>query len=175
MNLVKRLFGIGADPREAMIPLYRSIVEEARAPWWYAEAGVPDTLDGRFDMVAAVLSLVLIRLEAEGPAGRGPTARLTEVFIDDMDGQLRQLGIGDVVVGKHLGKMMSAMGGRLTAYRNELADQAGLEEALVRNLWRGEPGPEARPAIVADRLQAISARLAATDWASLRGAGIPAA
>ncbi|MDB5686453.1 MAG: hypothetical protein JWR77_1042 [Rhizorhabdus sp.] len=175
MNLVKRLFGIGADPREAMIPLYLSIVEEARAPWWYAEAGVADTLDGRFDMVAAVLSLVMIRLEAEGAPGRDPSARLTEVFIDDMDGQLRQLGIGDVVVGKHLGKMVSAMGGRLTAYREELANSAGFEEALIRNLWRGEPGPDARPALVADRLRTIAARLAATDWASLRRDGIPAA
>jgi cytochrome b pre-mRNA-processing protein 3 len=174
VNFVKRLFGIGADPRAAMIPLYRSIVEEARSPWWYAEAGVPDTLDGRFDMVATILSLVLIRLEAEDAAGRGPSARLTEVFIDDMDGQLRELGIGDVVVGKHIGRMMSAMGGRLTAYRHELADRAGLESALIRNLWRGDLGPAAKPALVADRLQTLAARLAATDGKLLLSNGISA-
>lgn len=174
VNFVKRLLGIGTDPRAAMIPLYRSIVEEARNPWWYSEAGVPDTLDGRFDMVATILSLVLIRLETEDAAGREPSARLTEVFIDDMDGQLRELGIGDVVVGKHLGKMMSAMGGRLTVYREELADRPRLEEALIRNLWRGEPGTNARPALVAERLQALSARLAATDLAALLTKGLSA-
>jgi len=174
VGFIKGLFGFGTDPREAMIPLYDSIVAEARAPFWYAEAGVPDTLDGRFDMVAAILSLVLIRLEAEGAAARTASARLTEVFIDDMDGQLRQLGIGDVVVGKHLGKMMSAMGGRLTAYRESLADAPGLEEALVRNLWRGEPGEGAKPALVAERFRTLAAKLGAVDWATLNKSGIPA-
>ena len=58
MKFLKTLFGIGPDPRAAMIPLYISVVAEARQPAWYAEMGVPDTLDGRFDMIAAVLSLV---------------------------------------------------------------------------------------------------------------------
>lgn len=168
------IFGIGADPREVLIPLYNSAVSEARDPVWYAEMGVPDTLDGRFDMVAAILSLVIVRAEAEGAAGREPSARLTEVFIDDMDGQLRQLGIGDVVVGKHIGNMIAAMGGRLSAYRDAIGEGAALEEALVRNLWRGEPGPDARPALVADRMRAIKARLDRTDWAALRADGIAA-
>jgi cytochrome b pre-mRNA-processing protein 3 len=54
-----------------------------------------------------------------------------------MDGQLRQEGIGDVVVGKHIGRMVSALGGRLSAYRAALLDEAELREALVRNLYRG--------------------------------------
>ena len=78
---------------------------------------MPDTLDGRFDMIAAILALVLLRLEAEGEAGRGPSVLLTEIFIDDMDGTLRQIGIGDYVVGKHVGRMMGALGGRLAAFR----------------------------------------------------------
>lgn len=172
MNFLKTLFGIGPDPREVLIPLYNSVVTEARDPAWYAGMGVPDTLDGRFDMVAAILSLVIVRAEAEGEAGREPSARLTEVFIDDMDGQLRQLGIGDVVVGKHIGNMIAAMGGRLAAYREAIGGGAALEEALVRNLWRGEPGPDARPALVAARMRAIKARLDAADWAGLRANGI---
>ncbi|KKC24201.1 ubiquinol-cytochrome C chaperone family protein [Sphingomonas sp. SRS2] len=174
MNFLKTIFGIGPDPREVLIPLYNSIVGEARDPAWYAEMGVPDTLDGRFDMVAAVLSLVLVRFESEGAAGREPGARLTEVFIDDMDGQLRQLGIGDVVVGKHIGNMIAAIGGRLTAYREAIGRGAALEEALIRNLWRGEPGPDARPALVAERMRAIKARLDMTGWEDLRANGIAA-
>lgn len=173
MNFLKTLFGIGPDPREVLIPLYNSIVIEARDRTWYADMGVPDTLDGRFDMVAAILSLVLVRFEGEGGAGRESGARLTELFIDDMDGQLRQLGIGDVVVGKHIGNMIAAMGGRLTAYRAAMGGGAALDEALVRNLWRGEPGLDARPALVAERMRAIKARLDTASGEDLRANGIP--
>ena len=66
-----------------MTPLYSAIVVEARRPDWY-RAGVPDTIDGRFDMVASVLSLVLLRLEREGPEPRSSQTLLTETFVDDM-------------------------------------------------------------------------------------------
>jgi cytochrome b pre-mRNA-processing protein 3 len=68
---------------------------------------------------------------------------VAECFIEDMDGQLREIGIGDIIVGKHIGKMMGMLGGRLGAYRAALA-QSTLGLALVRNLWRGEtPEPAA--------------------------------
>jgi cytochrome b pre-mRNA-processing protein 3 len=69
-------------------------------------------------------------------------ARLTEVFVDDMDGQLREVGIGDMIVGKHIGQIMSAVGGRLGALRTALSDTAELNEAIVRNIYRGV-APEA--------------------------------
>lgn len=141
--MLKRLFRTGEDPKVPLRPLYAAIVAEARRPAWYAECGVPDTLDGRFDMVALILTLVLLRLEREGDAGRAPATHLAELFVDDMDPQLRQLGIGDLVVGKHVGRMMGALGGRLTAYRAALGGDAALGEALVRNLWRGSsPSPD---------------------------------
>ena len=173
MKFLKTLFGIGPDPRAAMIPLYRSIVVMARQPDWYADMGVPDTLDGRFDMIAAVLSLVLIRIDAEGDAGRQPSALLTEVFIDDMDGQLREIGVGDVIVGKHVGNMMAAMGGRLTSYREAMGDAATLEAALTRNLWRGELGNDGRPAAVAERMRTLAAKLQGARFEDLLIEGIP--
>jgi cytochrome b pre-mRNA-processing protein 3 len=173
VKFLKTLFGLGPDPRAEMIPLYNSIVAEARQPVWYAEMGVPDTLDGRFDMIAAVLSLALMRIEAEGDTGLATSALLTEVFVDDMDGQLREIGVGDVVVGKHIGNMMAAMGGRLASYREAIDDRAALEAALERNLWRGEPGAEARPAAVAERMQAIAARLTDTTLFELQSNGLP--
>jgi cytochrome b pre-mRNA-processing protein 3 len=132
----RRLFGAGRD-REALAPLYQAIVAVARRPTWYRDGGVPDTLDGRFDMVAAVLSLVLLRLQAEGDAGRTPSALLTELFVYDMDGQLRQAGIGDIVVGKHVGRMMAALGGRLGAFRSAFAADEQLDAAMDRNIYRG--------------------------------------
>ena len=141
MSLLDRLFG-KADDKAALRPLYDAIVAEARRPAWYRDGKVPDTLDGRFEMVAAVLSLLLIRLEDDGEAGKAPSTRLTEIFVDDMDGQLREIGIGDIVVGKHIGRMMSALGGRLGAYRAALAPGADgdlLRAALLRNVYRGQP------------------------------------
>ncbi len=118
------------------MPLYHAVVAEGRRPHWYLDGGVPDTIDGRFDMIVAVLAQVLIRLEQQG--GKQESVWLTELFVDDMDGQLRQEGIGDVVVGKHIGRMVSALGGRLAAYRAALAGEADLGEALRRNLYRGQ-------------------------------------
>lgn len=122
--------------------LYDGVIDRARAPHWYEAGGVPDTLDGRFDMVAAVLSLVLLRLE-DDPAAAAAAARLTERFVTDMDAQLRESGIGDIGVGKHIGKMMGMLGGRLGAYRDGLA-AGDLRPALLRNLYRGvEPAAAA--------------------------------
>ncbi len=121
--------------RAATLPLYQAVVARAREPHWYLDGAAPDTVDGRFDMVAAVLSLVLLRLEEE-PAGAEPSARLTEWFVEDMDGQLREFGIGDIVVGKHIGKMMSMLGGRLGAYRDGLAG-GDMDGAVLRNVYRG--------------------------------------
>jgi cytochrome b pre-mRNA-processing protein 3 len=160
VSIFKRLFG-DKDERAAMLPLYDAIVAEARQPVWYSEGRAPDTIDGRFDMVAAVLSAVLIRLEGEGERAQVPSVLLTEVFVDDMDGQLRQLGIGDIVVGKHIGKMMSALGGRLSAYR-EAFSGGDLEAALLRNLYRGETPPPEALGYAATRLHRLFAALRGT-------------
>ena len=138
MSLLKRIFGSSApDPKNKLVPLYNQIVAHARQPHWYEQGKVPDSLDGRFDMVAAILSLVLIRLEGDEPFAQD-MAYLTEVFVDDMDGQLRESGVGDVIVGKYMGKMMSALGGRLTAFRAGLAQPEMLDESIVRNIYRAE-------------------------------------
>lgn len=138
MSILDRFFGPKNDPaKTAMLPLYERIVAKARAPHWYQDGNVPDDLDGRFEMIAAMLSLVLIRLESdEAQADKG--VFLTEIFVDDMDGQLREIGIGDMLVGKHIGKMMAALGGRLTAYREGLANDAEMGGAISRNIFAGE-------------------------------------
>src|SRR3546814_2336651 len=95
MGLIDRLLG-RSDDRETAA-LYAAIVARARVPHWYIDGGVPDTVDGRFDMIAAVLAMVLLRLEGD-PAGSVPSTHLAERFVDDMDGQLREIGIGDIIV-----------------------------------------------------------------------------
>lgn len=133
----RKLFRPAPDPREVRRPLWQAVVAAARAPHWYREGGVPDTLDGRFDMVCLVLSLVLHRID-DDPGQAAAGVQLTELFVADIDGQIRQIGFGDMVVGKQIGRMVGALGGRLGAYR--AADGSDeLRQALVRNLWRGSP------------------------------------
>lgn len=156
-NLFQRLFA-QSDPRHAMQPLYNVVIQEGRLPHWYLQGAVADTIDGRFDMIVAILAQVLMRLEALGAAQE--SVWLTELFVDDMDGQLRQEGIGDVVVGKHVGRMMSALGGRLSAYRAALSGDADLREALTRNLYRGAPPTTEAIDHVEARLRARWQRLA---------------
>ena len=135
----RKLFTPDPDPREARRPLWNAVVAAARAPHWYQAGGVPDTLDGRFDMIGLVMALVLHRID-EDPVQALAGVHLTELFVTDMDGQMRQIGFGDMVVGKQIGRMVGALGGRLGAYRAPDGSD-DLRAALVRNLWRGnEPG-----------------------------------
>jgi len=125
-------------------------------------------------MVAATLALVLLRLEAEGEGARAESVALTEIFIDDMDGTLRQIGIGDFVVGKHVGKLVGALGGRLGAFREALDGAAPLEPAIRRNIWRDKPADDARVDFVAARLRRLHDGLAETAMEPLLAGKLPA-
>jgi cytochrome b pre-mRNA-processing protein 3 len=157
MTLLDRLFRPSPDPRDALRPLWDAVIAAAREPAWYAEAGVADSVEGRFDMVVLVLAAVLLRLERGGEGLAG--ARLTEWFVEDMDGQLRQSGVGDLVVGKHVGKLMATLGGRIGALREALpAGGAALAQAIERNTTLV---PAAGPEAVAERIARLHARLEA--------------
>ena len=145
-------FGRARRERARVRPLYARIVEIGRDPAWYRDCGVPDTLDGRFDMLAAILALVLLRLEEAGT--RRDTVLLAETFIDDMKGTIREIGIGDLVVGKHVGRMMSALGGRIEAFRDP-----DLGAAVRRNVFHDAPVPETQLDCVRARLTELRDRL----------------
>ena len=161
MSFLDRLFRSGPDPREALRPLWHRIVELSREPALYREDGVADSIAGRFDMIAAVLALVLLRMESDRVLAR-EAALLTELFVADMDAQLRESGVGDMLVGKHIGKLMSVLGGRLGAFRAALAsaDEAEFEAALERNVSMAEARATGR---LAARLRAFYARLCGLD------------
>jgi cytochrome b pre-mRNA-processing protein 3 len=144
--------------RDETAALYAAVVARARMPHWYIDGAVPDTIDGRFDMIAAVLAMVMLRLESE-PAGAPAATHLAEAFVDDMDPQLREIGIGDLMIGKHVGRMMGMLGGRLGAYRDGI-EAGDLKPALVRNLYRGEAPADAALAYVERELLAFRAAVA---------------
>ena len=169
MALFDRLLGRKSNESN-LRPLWHRVVEVAREPQWYAQGGIADTVAGRFDAITVVLGLVLLRLEGSA-AVRGETARLTELFVADMDGQLRQSGVGDAVMAKHMGKLMSALGGRIDAFRAALAepDNAALSAAVERNITMIE-GADA--GAVAREMRVIAAALAQTDDAALLAGAI---
>jgi cytochrome b pre-mRNA-processing protein 3 len=112
------------------------------------------------------MATVLLRLERDDSLAE-PAARLTELFVADMDGQMRQTGVGDLVVGKRIGELMGALGGRLGALREALAApdrEEALAEVVRRNVTLTESG-DARA--IAARLAALAAKLEGLDTTSL--------
>jgi cytochrome b pre-mRNA-processing protein 3 len=170
MSFLSRLLN---PPQPPLMDLWNWITQTARQPHFYLRHAVPDTVDGRFDMVALVSCLVLLRLEALKLMREN--ALLTELFVDDMEGSLRDIGIGDMVIGKHMGKVMGGLGGRLGAYRNALGSdrpEAELVEVIARNVYRGSP-PEGAAAALAAEALALHARIAAAPTAALLAGRIP--
>jgi cytochrome b pre-mRNA-processing protein 3 len=169
MSMLARLFRskspAGPDPREALRPLWHRIVALSRTPALYSNDGVADTVSGRFDMITVILAVVLMRLERDRVLAP-EAALLTELFVEDMDGQLRESGVGDVVVGKKVGQLVSVLGGRLGALREARAshDRAQLEAALARNVTMLDGRDTAA---LAARVQAFDDRVAALDSKAL--------
>ena len=144
--------------------LYRRAVEQARQPVFYRDLAVPDTVDGRFDLIVLHVILVLRRLEAAGQDTGALRRRLQEVLFDDMDRALREMGVGDLSVGKQVKKMAEAFFGRLDAYGQALgaaAEDAVLADAVRRNVYRGAAPSDQVVDRLATYVEAAAARLAA--------------
>ncbi len=123
--------------------LYGAIVAQARRPVFYADYGVADTVSGRFDLLVLHLALVLRQLreapEAVRPLGQG----LFDAFCRDIDGNLREMGVGDLAVPKEMKRFGEAFYGRAAAYDRALAGEADLAATLARNVLGGEAHPAA--------------------------------
>lgn len=127
--------------REAAARLYAIAVERARDPIFYTRFGVPDSVDGRFEMIALHVWLVLRRLKAAtaqpSPRAQALSQALFDEMFEDMDQNLREMGAGDLGVGRRVKVMAKAFYGRMDAYDDGLAEagDAVLHEALTRNLY----------------------------------------
>lgn len=117
--------------------LYVAAVEQARRPEFYLNLGVADTPDGRFDMVSLHVILLLRRLKRDHPGTADTAQALFDLMFADMDRNLREMGVGDVSVGKRVKGMAKGFYGRLAAYDAGLdVDDDSLAMALRRNLYR---------------------------------------
>lgn len=168
----KRLFD--PQPRsEQAWPLYEILVAQARSPVLYRDFGVPDSVDGRFEAIVLHLVLVLRRLKQDFPEGLHLAEALQEVFFTDMDRSLREMGAGDLGVGKRVKRMAEGFMGRLAAYESALdavplRGRDELEVALRRNAFGTLPAEKGDAGALAAYTLAQVAALEAQDGAALR-------
>jgi len=171
MNNLRRIAGKIFGPRpETMAAgrLYVSAVKQARAPGFYARLGVPDTTVGRFELIALHGFLVMRRLKAERDA-----VRLLQAFAnavaDDLDRNLREMGVADLSVGRKVKQLIQGFYGRIAAYEEGLtAGDAALRAALQRNLYAGADVGAWQLDVMTQYLRQQASALAAQAFANLR-------
>jgi cytochrome b pre-mRNA-processing protein 3 len=122
--------------------LHEAILSQSRLPGFYAHRGVPDTFDGRFELVLLHAFLVWNRLRDEGEAGQRAAQDMFDAMFRNMSAALRQIGVGDLGVPHHMKRMMKAFKGRAMAYQAGLNDPQAMREALRRNLFGTITAPE---------------------------------
>jgi cytochrome b pre-mRNA-processing protein 3 len=152
-SFVRRLFG----PRPAKAAgraLFERVAARARTPALYLDGGVPDTVEGRFECYALHVDLVLHRLKGEGPEAAEVGQALFDKFLDNLDEGLRDMGVGDLSVGKKMRKLGEAIYGRMKGYDAALdavlldpgaSTLAPLAALISRVLFSVDDAPEGAP------------------------------
>jgi cytochrome b pre-mRNA-processing protein 3 len=153
--------------------LYGMIVAQARSVTFYADYGVPDTVEGRFELIVLHLVLLLNRLDRESEQGRANFGRsfgqrLFDLFCQDLDHNLREMGVGDLAVPKKMRRFGEAFYGRQTVYLAALAggDGSELEKAVARNIF-GVVGVDDRAVRLARYARAAGRQLETANGAAL--------
>jgi cytochrome b pre-mRNA-processing protein 3 len=171
--ILARWFGRGSDVAVSRT-VYERIVAQARQPAFYARLGVPDTPEGRFEMLTLHLFLVLHRLKhgAGEPATAALAQSLTDHLVADMDANLREMGAGDLGVGRRVKRMAGALYGRIAAYEAGFeGGEAALRQTVRQIVFATTTPAEAQVAAVMRYLLAARDRLAARTAGELaRGA-----
>lgn len=154
---------------QAATNLYLAAVTQARQPVFYSHYGVPDTLEGRYDMIIAHVWMIMRRLAAGGgPGGAQVSQAMVELMFADMDRNLREMGISDFRIGKRVLNMAEAFYGRAGAYDKALAEgDAAMRAALERNLYQSGTATIEQMDAMATHIRAQLAHLDSQDAASL--------
>jgi cytochrome b pre-mRNA-processing protein 3 len=154
--------GLTAE-RPSAEALFDAVTAAARRPCWYLEGEVPDTLDGRFAVLATITALVLVRLESEGDSGNAVSVALTERFIHVMESEHRELGLGDPTLGKTVRKLVGMLARRTELWRNA---ESKWIEATRESLYKGDV-PDAALNHSAAALKRFAERLDANPLAEI--------
>jgi cytochrome b pre-mRNA-processing protein 3 len=146
--------------RDAADRAYAAIVGQARLPEFFTALGVPDTLDGRFELICLHAFFFLRRLKTEGAAAATLGQQIVDTMFADFDRSLREIGTGDLSVGRQVKRMAQAFYGRIRAYDEGLGgDDAALYGALERNVYGTAPASPAQLARMAAYLRRQTADL----------------
>lgn len=170
------LFRQAADDKQAM-RLYSVIVAQARQAELYRDIGVPDTVEGRYEMLMLHAFLFMHRLKSEPESVRDAGQRVFDLMFTDMDRSLREMGVGDLTVPKKIKKMASAFYGRTAAYDSALESGDGeLAAAIERNVFDGDSGDDPRARKLAAYVRSAAKALSeqATDSLIEKGPVFPA-
>ena len=148
--------------RDAAHRLYAAVVEQSRQPTFYAAWGVPDSREGRLEMLNLHAMLLMRRLRSEGQEGRAVAQALFDLMFLDLDRHLREWGVGDLSVGKHVKKLAQSFFGRAAALDPLLSsrDAAGIEDVLRRNVYTDAASPPPAGDRSARRLSSAAGGLA---------------
>jgi cytochrome b pre-mRNA-processing protein 3 len=118
--------------------LFAAVTAEARRPHWYVEGQVPDTIDGRFAVLATIAALVMVRVEQWRDEGNPLAVALTERFIEVMEVEHRELGLGDPTLGRTVRKLVGSLSRRTDLWR-EVSDWT---EATRESLYKSAASPD---------------------------------
>lgn len=145
--------------------LFAALTGKAREHHWYVEGEIPDTIDGRFRMLATVTALAIVRLEQCGEEGEAASVALTERFIEVMEAEHRELGLGDPALGRTVRKLVGALAHRVELWRSAAEDPPKWAAAAQGSLYKDQAEPQA--------INRVASRLRAY-WSGLQGAELGA-
>ena len=119
------------------------VTAKARERHWYLEGRVPDTIDGRFRMMATLAALVIVRLEQAGEEGEAASVALTERFIEVMESEHRELGLGDPKLGRTVRKLVGSLARRVEVWRSAVGNAGQWQAAARESVYRRDVDPDA--------------------------------
>ncbi len=162
-----------AERAEAAL-IYSAVVKAARRPALYLDFGVPDTLDGRFEMIALHLFALLNRLMHNPGDDSALARRISESFVDDMDAAFREMGMSDTAVPKRMKTLYGSFAGRMTAYRTALAEgMEALAAAVARNVFPDGEQPDGNARALALCLSQATDAMRNAALADIRAGRLP--
>ena len=167
------------DGRETIQRLYGAIVARSRDPVFYTDYGVPDTIEGRFEMILVHAFLLFHRLKTEEEGRRALGQKVFDAFCTDMDANLREMGVGDLTVPKKMKRVAEAFYGRAGVYDDALgrADAAArieaLAEGVLRNVFGSNVERQGDAAALAAYIDEAATALAAVPFTTLAGGAFP--
>jgi cytochrome b pre-mRNA-processing protein 3 len=136
--MIRALFArLTGEPRRGQ-PLFGLAVREARRPHWFVQGQVPDTVNGRFAVLATVVALMMIRLEREGGEGEQASVALAERLVESLDTEIREMGLGDPTLGKQVRKLVGAVSARVERWRALVNSEDSWSGEVRQSLYLGE-------------------------------------